>query len=202
MAGVRRSEYSIEHQDVKTQSIKTQRFQLREARKGDLADFHEICSNCEVMRYWGWPTHTSIDETNEYLQTMIASSTNGHIEFVIVFPSPSTAVSKDKVIGTAGIWDEATGEIEFMLHRDYWAKGYMSEVLTALIPIFWEKGVEKVFADVDPRNEGSMKVLDRFGFVETRREKNTFKIDIGWCDSAYLELWRPRRFEEEASRDR
>ena len=133
---------------------------------------------------------------------MIASSTNGHIEFVIVIPSPSTAVSKDKVIGTAGIWDEATGEIEFMLRRDYWAKGYMSEVLTTLIPMFWEKGVEKVFADVDPRNEGSMKVLNRFGFVETRREKNTFETDIGWCDSVFLELWRPRRFKQGAPRDR
>ena len=131
---------------------------------------------------------------------MIASSTNGDIEFAIVLPSPrsldpsSSTAGEDKVIGTAGIWDEATGDIELMLHRDYWSQGYMSEVLTTLVPWFWQKGVQKVIADVDPRNNRSIKVLNKFGFVETRREKNTFETDIGWCDSVYLELWRPRRF--------
>ena len=152
------------------------------------------------MRYWACPTHTSINETKEYLDGMIASSTNGDIEFVIVLPAPvpldpsSTVVSKAKVIGTAGIWDEATGEIELMLHSDYWAQGYMSEVLSTLIPTLWQKGAQKLLADVDPRNHASMKVLNRFGFVETHRKKKTFETDIGWCDSVYLELWRPRRF--------
>lgn len=152
------------------------------------------------MRYWDRPTHTSIDQTESYLNGMIASSTNGDIEFAIVLPSPrsldpsSSTAGEDKVIGTAGIWDEATGDIELMLHRDYWSQGYMSEVLTTLVPWFWQKGVQKVIADVDPRNNRSIKVLNKFGFVETRREKNTFETDIGWCDSVYLELWRPRRF--------
>ena len=196
MARICRSTHSIKHEPTKSQSIRTQRLQLREARNSDLADIHEIFSSCDVMRYWAWPTHTSIDETNEYLQAMIASSTNGDIEFVIVLPTldpPSPALSKEKVIGTAGIWDEATGEIALMLHRDHWAKGYMSEILTTLIPGFWAQGVKKVFADVDPRNEGCIKVLTRLGFVETHREKNTCETDIGWCDSVYLELWRPRR---------
>lgn len=152
------------------------------------------------MRFWAWPTHTSIDETKQYLHKMIASSTNGNIEFAIVLPAPgplkasTTAVDKDKVIGTAGIWDEATGEIAFMLHQSYWNQGYMSEVLATLIPTFWERGVRKLVADVDPRNRGSIKVLNRFGFVETRREKKTCETDVGWCDSVFLELWRPRRF--------
>lgn len=130
---------------------------------------------------------------------MIASSTNGNLEFVIVLPAPmplgpsSTIVSKEKIIGTAGIWDEATGEIELMLHSDYWAQGYMTEVLTTLIPILWQKGMQKLVADVDPRNNASIKVLNRFGFVETHRKKKTFETDIGWCNSVYLELWRPRR---------
>ena len=90
-------------------SIKTQRLQLREAREGDLEDFHEFFGNRDVMRYWAWPTHTSIDQTKSYLSDMIASSTNGSVEFVIELPaseppdSSATAASKNKVIGTAGI---------------------------------------------------------------------------------------------------
>ena len=186
-------------QAIKYESIQTQRLELREAREGDLNDFHEIFSNHDVMRYWAWPTHTTIERTKRYLNEMMASTTNGIIEFVIVLPalrplgSSSAATSKDKVIGVAGIWDEAVGEIGYMLHRDYWGLGYMSETLAALIPLFWRKGAEKLVADVDPRNGDSIKVLNKNGFVETGREKNTFESDLGWCDSVYLELWRPRR---------
>ena len=197
MATIRRSSRIIEQQSTK--SFTTRRLHLREARKSDLADFHEFFSDRDVMRYWSCPTHTSIDRTEWYLNDMIASSTNGESEFVIVLPAaisldpPSTVVSKDKVIGTVGIWDQTTGEIELMLHRDHWGQGYMKEALATLIPIFWERGVKSLLADVEPRNEDCMNLLNRFGFVETRRQKNTFKTDIGWCDSVYPELWRPRR---------
>lgn len=184
-------------QTIKYKTIRTERLQLREARKGDLDDFHEFFSNPDVMRYWA-PTHTTIDQTKSYLNRMMEPSTNGDVEFVIVLPASnpldhpsSTAVSKEKVIGTAGIWDEANGEIELMLHRDFWGHGYMSEALTAMIPIFWQKGLEKLVADVDPRNEGSLKVLNKLGFVEAGSAKNTSETDIGWCDSVYLELRRP-----------
>ena len=201
------SNHAIKHQSSNGQSIITKRLHLREARKSDLADFHELLSNSDVMRYWAWPTHTSSGQTTSYLNKMIAASTNGDVEFVIVLPAPktfdpsATAASKDKVIGTAGIFDRATGEIELMLHLDYWSQGYMSEVLAMLIPRFWQKGVKSLVADVDPRNYCSVKLLNRFGFVETHRESKTCETDIGWCDSIYLELWRPRRFAEGAPRD-
>lgn len=188
-------------QTTKYRIIRTERLQLREARKGDLDDFHEFLSNRDVMRYWAWPTHTTREGTKSYLNRILKSSTNGNVEFVLVLPvsnpldhHSSKTSSKEKVIGTAGIWDEATGEIELMLHRDYWGHGYMSEALTAMIPTFWQKGLEKLVADVDPRNEGSIKVLKKFGFVEAGSAKNTCETDIGWCDSVYLELRRPSIF--------
>ena len=199
--------HAIKHQSSSGQSFETKRLHLREARTSDLADFHELLSNSDVMRYWAWPTHTSFEQTTSYLNKMIAASTNGELEFVIVLPAPkpfgrsATAAGKDKVIGTAGVFDRDTGEIELMLHRDYWSQGYMSEVLATLIPRFWQKGVKRLVADVDPRNYGSVKLLNRFGFVETHRESKTCETDIGWCDSIYLEVWRPRRFGEGAPRD-
>ena len=78
-----------------------------------------------------------------------------------------------------------------MLHRSYWGKGYMAESLTALIPKFWEERVEKVVADVDPRNDGSMGILKRFDFRETGREERTGEVGGVWYDSVYLELERP-----------
>lgn len=72
----------------------------------------------------------------------------------------------------------------------------MAEALSALLGregggVVWERGVERVVADVDPRNAASVGVLRRFGFVETGRGVRTFETHLGWCDSVYLELKGP-----------
>lgn len=137
------------------------------------------------------------------------SSTNGTLEFVIILLSPRSSLSPaegdqppgdyvEKVIGKAGIWSQANSEIGFILNRAYWRKGYMAEALTALLGpegAFWQRGVERVLADVDPRNESSIGILRRFGFVETGREERTFETHLGWCDSIYLELKKEKEAE-------
>ncbi|KAF6230726.1 hypothetical protein HO173_011078 [Letharia columbiana] len=149
------------------------------------------------MRYWSCAPHTSLLQTTTYLHGMLASPANGSLDFVLVLVSPSSPTDPDsdpprgKVIGKAGIWSLSNSEIGFLLHRDVWGEGYMAEALTALLGpngVFWKRGVEGVVADVDPRNEGSMGILRRFGFVETGREDRTFETHLGWCDSVYLEL--------------
>ena len=79
-----------------------------------------------------------------------------------------------------------------MLKRSHWGQGYMVEALDVLLPHLWAQGVEKIIADVDPRNEGSIGILKMFGFVEERYEKSTVETHLGWCDSLYLELEKPK----------
>ena len=128
---------------------------------------------------------------------MTASSTNGVLDFVIVLVYPCARDANapaGKVIGKAGIWRAENSEIGFMLHRDYWGNGYMAETFAALLGpggVLWKRGLDRVFADVDPRNEGSIGILRRFGFVETGREEGTFETHLGWCDSVYFELMSP-----------
>ena len=68
----------------------------------------------------------------------------------------------------------------------------MTEALEALLPHLWAQGVERIVADVDPRNESSIRLLMGFGFVETGRAERTFETGLGWCDSVYFALERPR----------
>ena len=128
---------------------------------------------------------------------MIASPTNGNLDFVIVLLSPtktdthSLSNNHDKVIGKVGIWSATESEIGFMLSSAYWKQGYMAEALTALLGpdgVFWERGVEWVVADVDPRNDSCIGILTKFGFVETGRREKTLETHMGWCDSVYFEL--------------
>jgi RimJ/RimL family protein N-acetyltransferase len=57
--------------------------------------------------------------------------------------------------------------------------------------VFANWPVEALTADVDPRNEGSLRLLAKLGFVETHRAARTWLVGEEWCDSVYLALGRP-----------
>lgn len=121
---------------------------------------------------------------------MISSSSNGISDFVIVLQS----LEPPSVIGKVGIWAPETAEIGFMLSRAYWGKGYMAEAFSALLEYLWSGTggeVRRLMADVDPRNDSSLRILKRFGFRETGFKEKTFETHLGWCDSVYLSLENP-----------
>lgn len=84
-------------------------------------------------------------------------------------------------------------EIGYILHPAYWRKGIASEAMEGFLKSFWEARPEFgcMMADADPRNNSSLRLLEKFGFVETGRESNTYDTHIGLCDSVYLRLGRP-----------
>ena len=58
-------------------------------------------------------------------------------------------------------------EIGYILHRDTWGQGYMHEALLALLDYgFGVLDLNRVEADIDPRNAGSERTLQRLGFVK------------------------------------
>lgn len=119
---------------------------------------------------------------------MISAPNNGISSFVIAL-EPA-----DCVIGKLAIWEPNTGEIGFLLHRSYWGKGYMAEAFAAFLQHLWSgkgRDVQILRADVDPRNEASLGILKKFGFVATGYKKNTIETHLGWCDSVYLALENP-----------
>lgn len=136
------------------------------------------------------PPYTERSRSEAYLRGMISSSNNGSSDFVIVLRSPDPA----SVIGKVGIWNTESDEIGFMLSREYWGKGYMAEAFSAILEHLWSgKGgeVRRLVADVDPRNDASLRILKRFGFRQTGFEKSTIETHLGWCDSVYLALENP-----------
>ncbi len=69
-----------------------------------------------------------------------------------------------------------------------------TEALTAILThAFAERPeLDRLTAEVDPRNAASVRVLARLGFVQTGfAEKNFLYGADEWCDTAYLELPRP-----------
>lgn len=75
----------------------------------------------------------------------------------------------------------------------------MGEAFAAFLRHLWSgKGgdVKILRADVDPRNEGSLGILKKFGFLVTGYKENTFETHLGWCDSVYLALENPNMTDQ------
>jgi ribosomal-protein-alanine N-acetyltransferase len=179
--------------------IKTSRLLLREARESDATDLHKIYGDPEAMKYWSTLPHAFPSQTVEWLGRMRQEPQNGILDFIIEY----TVDAVPLVIGKIGIWNAlvASGEIGFLLSREYWRCGLMTEAFEAVLPYYFDdmSRFEKITADVDPENDASIYILKKFGFCEVGRREKTFEIGGVWHDSIDFELtrtaWKTRGME-------
>ncbi|MFT3809743.1 MAG: GNAT family protein [Micropepsaceae bacterium] len=160
--------------------LKTERLLLRRARPDDAEALHPIFADPRVMKYLSELPHPSLDRTREWLDSLLKAGPDSD-DFIVE--------RAGRVIGKAGSWK--LPEVGYILHPDQWGKGVAREAMTAVIGhLFAAHAMPALTADVDPGNENSIRLLDRLGFVETHRAKDTFLIGGKWFDSVYFALGR------------
>ena len=165
--------------------IVTPRLRLRPARDEDEAPLHEILGHPVAMRYWSTPPHENPGRTREWLKAMIAIPAGEGEDFIVEH--------RGRVIGKAGLF--RFPEIGFILHPDHWGQGFAREALEAVLDrAFAVHGLDRVVADVDPRNAASLHLLSGLGFAETGRRERSWHVGGEYCDSVDLALT-PAEFE-------
>jgi ribosomal-protein-alanine N-acetyltransferase len=159
--------------------IQTERLNLRSATMGDLAAFHDILSDSVAMAYWSSAPHATLQQSREWLQSMIGIPPGEGEDFVVEH--------RGQVIGKAGLY--RFPEIGFIFHPDYWGRGFAAEALRHVLQRAFDlHGLDTVEADVDPNNQASLKLLASLGFREIGRREKTWLIGDRWCDSIDLQL--------------
>lgn len=162
--------------------LRTERLLLRPARAQDLTDLHAVFSDPEAMRYWVRPAHEDIAPTQAFLDRFMVMRSDS-FDFIIDLDG--------QCIGKVGIWEKP--EIGYILNRSFWRQGIISEALHSVIPAAFDHfpDMPVMTAELDPRNAGSVRVLERFGFLRTGyAEKNFLYGEDEWTDTAYYELSR------------
>lgn len=163
--------------------IRTDRLRLRPATAADLAAMHAILGNPQATAFWSTPPHRDLEQTREWLQSMIEIPAREGEDFIVEH--------EGRVIGKAGLY--RFPEIGFILDPGFWGRGLAAEALRPVLDrAFLVHGLAGVEADVDPRNAASLNLLARLGFEETGRKQRTWRVGERWCDSVYLRLDRPR----------
>ena len=131
----------------------------------------------------------TITEASDSLSCRMESPYNGVTDFVIVLRNLGDPTNSHP-IGTVG-WDGR--ELGYMLNPSFWGNGYITEAVAILLNHLWNStDIKEIIANVDPRNNASLRVLGRFAFQKAVFEKNSWKTHIGWCDSIQFRLERPQ----------
>lgn len=156
----------------------TERLILRRYKKEDLQDLFEYLSDKDVVEYEPYKTMT-FDEAKENLEWRIGTEEMIAVELK----------SSHKMIGNVylGKRDFEALEIGYVFNRNCWGNGYAAESCEALIEQAFSNGVHRIYAECDPLNENSWKLLEALGF---RREAHFRKNVYFWKDENGKPIWK------------
>lgn len=138
---------------------------LRWLTDSDLPALQRIFSAPEVLRYMSGELQDSEEKSREYLLSIQQGFVSGELyQWGLEWYG--------EIVGTttlAGLERHAGGihqaEIGFALATTHWRKGLMGQTLPALLDFaFSHLGLHRITADVDPRNQASLKLLQGLGF--------------------------------------
>lgn len=146
--------------------LETSRLRLRALAAPDAEPLFSIFSDPEVMRYWSSLPWASIAEAHEMIEKdRDAMPAGEHLRLGIELRDSG------ELIGNCSLFDfdeqNKRAMLGYGMARAYWGKGYMHEALVALVSYgFATLGFHRLEADIDPRNTGSARSLERLGFVK------------------------------------
>lgn len=156
----------------------TERLILRRYKKEDLQDLFECLSDKDVVEYEPYKTMT-FDEAKGNLEWRIGTEEMIAVELK----------SSHKMIGNVylGKRDFEALEIGYVFNRNYWGNGYAAESCKALIQRAFSNGIHRIYAECDPRNKNSWKLLEALGF---RREAHFRRNVYFWKDENGKPIWK------------
>lgn len=85
---------------------------------------------------------------------------------------------EQQIVGVAGIHpdDKGGAEIGFWLGRANWGRGYATEIAEAVAAIARRQGHDPIWALVLPDNAGSIRVLQKTGFVRDGEARRAYRL--------------------------
>jgi len=174
--------------DDRLPTLTARRVALRWLTEADAGALYGIFSDPAVMRYWSTPPMSDIGQAHALVADI-------HQRFLArqLFQWGVARLEDDRVIGTCTLFAiheaQQRAEIGYALGHEHWGHGYMSEALTLLIDYaFSALALRRLEADVDPRNAGSLRALERLGFRREGVLRERWKVNGDVQDSVVLGL--------------
>lgn len=158
--------------------METERLILRRYEQEDLEDLYEYLSDEEVVEYEPYKTMSKAEVKDNLLWRI---STDEMIAIELK--------ENHKMIGNiyVGKRDFNSLEIGYVFNKKYWHKGYARESCKAVIEEKFKEGIHRIFAECDPQNENSWKLLESLGFL---KEAHLIENVYFWKDKNGQPIWK------------
>ena len=147
--------------------LQTKRLILRPFCAQDAAAMYRNWTYDErVAKYCRWYPHENLQATEALLHMYLAKyESECAYCWAIVLRGENEPIGAIDVVGTED--DGKTAEIGYVLSYDYWNRGYMSEVLSAVIRALFDDDFMKITATHHVDNPASGKVMEKCGMRYT-----------------------------------
>ena len=158
-------------------TLRGSRVLLRWMTSDDVDALLEIFGDERVVRYTSIPKLRDRNEAHHFhaeIESFFRQRT--------LFQWGLARVEDGRLLGSCTLsdicWEHQRAEVGFALGWAHWGQGFMREALPLLLRHAFEGlGINRLEADVDPRNAASLHLLEKLGF---RRE--------GYLRQRYLQL--------------
>lgn len=170
--------------ELGTIRLETPRLILRKFTLGDAVEmFENWASDDEVTKFLVWPTHASLETSQEVIQAWLNDYQDlRQYIWCIELKDNHQAVGSIGVVGRGP--DQGSLEIGYCLSRSYWGLGLMSEALSAVADLLLKQvRAARLEARIDQRNFKSESVLKKCGFNFDRVEVGGGQNNLGPYDA-------------------
>ena len=161
-----------------TPTLKSERFILRELTGSDATSLFAAFSDPELMRWWSRGPFQSEEELVDWL--VPKSGWDEGRSWAVAESDDGPAIARLAAI------DRGPGlvEIGYLVTRPHLRRGVARETLARLIThIFDVERQHRIYADTDPDNEASNRLLETLGFLQEGRLRQQWTTHIGRRDS-------------------
>ena len=158
--------------------LETERLLLRPYVEEDLDGFYACVSDPEVVRYEPYRP-MSRDEARQALESRL-----GNEEFWALERKADGTYVGNLYLGRR---DFQSMELGYVLARGHWGRGYAWEGCQALMKAALRQGAHRIFAECDPQNQASWRLLERLGMF---REAHLCQNVYFWTDERGFPLWK------------
>jgi len=158
--------------------LETKRLILRPLAQDDFPEAHAWASHPENTRLMKWGPNTE-EQTRDFL-----NKAKPGIDFAIVAKPARAAIGSCRLHPDLA---RGTGEAGWILHRDFWKKGYGTELCGELIRYgFEDLKLRRIIAECASANYGSRRVMERNAMRREAAYVRAFwaRADREWIDAA------------------
>lgn len=173
---------------IEFDALSTERLVLRLLTPADAPALYAIFSDPEVGRYWSSQPWTTLDQADEYVAKASAGVASGDALRVGI-----EVAATGQLVGQAALFafneQNRRCDVGYAFGRAHWGNGYAGEALRTLLGYGFDAlELNRVEADIDPRNEASARVLERLGFRREGFMPERWIVGGEVCDTAFYGL--------------